>query len=85
WDVDPDGRLAVKHGDSFILWAEWMPGQRVTSRSIQPFGQAITRPGSRHFADQAPLFVRKQLKPVYFWREDVLANAVTRKTVTSRR
>ncbi len=85
WDVDPDGRLAVKHGDSFILWAEWMPGQRVRSRSIQPFGQAITRPGSRHFADQAPLFVRKQLKPVYFWREDVLANAVTRKTVTSRR
>jgi acyl-homoserine-lactone acylase len=22
WDIDPDGRLAMKHGDSFILWAE---------------------------------------------------------------
>lgn len=85
WDVDPDGRLAVKHGDSFIMWVEWLKGQKVTSRSIQPFGSAITRPGSPHFTDQSQLFVRKQLKPVYFWREDVLANAKSRKTVTSRR
>ncbi|UIP06559.1 acylase [Erythrobacter sp. SDW2] len=85
WDVDPDGRLALKHGDSFIMWAEWLPGQRVTSRSIQPFGAAITRPHSKHFTDQSRLFVRKQLKPVWFWREDVLANAISRKTVTSRR
>jgi acyl-homoserine-lactone acylase len=67
------------------MWAEWLPGQRVSSRSIQPFGAAITRPQSRHFTDQSRLFVRKQLKPVWFWREDVLANATSRKTVTSRR
>ena len=84
WNVEDDGRLAVRHGDSFIQWVEWLPGQRVSSRSIQPFGAATTRPQSPHYADQSTLFVQHRLKPVHFWREDVLANAVTRKTVTHR-
>jgi acyl-homoserine-lactone acylase len=60
-------------------------GERVSSRSIQPFGAATTRPRSKHYADQAALFVQHRLKPVHFWREDVLANAASRKTVTNRR
>ena len=23
WDVEEDGRLSVRHGDSFIMWVEW--------------------------------------------------------------
>ena len=84
WDVHEDGRLALRHGDSFLMFVEWAPGQPVRSQSIQPFGAAIARPDSPHFADQAPLFARKELKPVHFWRADVLRNAVRRKTVTSR-
>ena len=84
WDVAKDGRLAVKHGDSFILWAEWRPGQRVRSRSIQPFGAATTRPGSMHYTDQSTLFVQHRLKPVHFWREDVLANAASTVLVRHR-
>ena len=83
WDVDPDGRLSVKHGDSFIQFVEWRPGQRVRSQSIQPYGAATTRPGSKHYTDQAQLFVKKQLKPVHFWREDALANAQRRYVVES--
>ncbi len=85
WDVHEDGRLAVRHGDSFLQFVEWAPGERVRSQSIQPFGAATTRPGSPHFTDQATLFVQHRLKPVHFWREDVLANAASRKTVTHRR
>ena len=66
WDVDPDGRLAVKHGDSFIMFMGWDPQGRVHSRSIQPFGAATTRPASPHYADQAALFVRHGTKPVWF-------------------
>ena len=66
WNVDPDGRLAVKHGDSFIMFMGWDPQGRVHSRSIQPFGAATTRPASPHYADQAALFVRHQTKPVWF-------------------
>lgn len=84
WDVAEDGRLAVKHGDSFILWAEWLPGRRVASRSIQPFGAATTRPQSVHYTDQSTLFVQHRFKPVHFWRQDVLANAARRTTVRHR-
>lgn len=85
WFVDDDGRLSVNHGDSFIMWIEWAANQPVSSRSIQPFGAATTRPDSPHHTDQAQLFVEHKLKPVHFWREDVLANAKSRHTVTSRR
>lgn len=67
WDEAPDGRLVVNHGDSFIMFADWDRQGRVTSRSIQPYGAATTRPDSPHYADQAPLFVRHQLKPVWFY------------------
>jgi acyl-homoserine-lactone acylase len=66
WDEAPDGRLAVKHGDSFIMFIAWDKQGRVSSQSIQPYGAATTRPASPHYADQAPLFVRHQLKPVWF-------------------
>ena len=83
WDVEPDGRLSVNHGDSFIQFVEWRPGEKVRSQSIQPFGAATTRPGSRHYTDQAQMFVNKQLKPVHFWREDALAHAERRYVVES--
>jgi acyl-homoserine-lactone acylase len=56
----------------------------VRSTSIQPFGQSITRPGSPHFSDQAPLFVMHKRKPVHFTRADALRNGVRRYTVSSR-
>lgn len=83
WEVDDDGRLSLKHGDSFIMWIEWQPGARVASRSIQPFGAASTRPGSKHYTDQMRLFVDHKLKPVYFWRDDVEAKASNRRIVTT--
>ncbi len=66
WDEAPDGRLAVRHGDSFVMFMAWDRAGRVRSRSVQPFGSATTRPGSRHHADQAALFVRHRTKPVLF-------------------
>lgn len=66
WDEGKDGRLEVKHGDSFVMFMAWDRQGRVHSRSIQPFGAATSRPDSPHYADQAPLFVRHQTKPVWF-------------------
>ncbi|MBI1403407.1 MAG: acylase [Porphyrobacter sp.] len=85
WDVDEDGRLSLKHGDSFIMWIEWQPGKPVFSRSVQPFGAATTRPDSPHYTDQMPLYAEHRLKPVHFWREDVLAHAGSRKRVSNAR
>jgi len=86
WDVDDDGRLSLKHGDSFIQWVEWpQDGGRVTSRSIQPFGAATTRPGSKHYNDQMQLYVDHRLKPVRFWEDEVRAHATSTKTVANAR
>jgi acyl-homoserine-lactone acylase len=85
YDIDPrDGRLAVKHGDSFVMVMEWGPDGRVRSESIEPFGAATTRPDSPHYNDQATLFARHQFKPVHFERADVLAHAVRRYVVSNR-
>ncbi|RGP39974.1 Acyl-homoserine-lactone acylase [Altererythrobacter insulae] len=83
WRVEDDGRLRLVHGDSFIQWVEWREGERVSSRSIQPFGAAISRPDSPHHTDQMQLFVDHKLKPVHFWREDAIANASRRYVVES--
>ncbi|BDI60404.1 acylase [Qipengyuania nanhaisediminis] len=86
WRVDDDGRLSLVHGDSFIQWVEWPAGGgRVTSRSIQPFGSATTRPDSPHYTDQMQLFVDHELKPVRFWEEDVRASARSARIVTNAR
>jgi acyl-homoserine-lactone acylase len=79
WDVDEkDGRLAVRHGDSFIQFVEWDAEGNVASRSIQPFGAATTRPESPHYTDQAKLFVEHKTKPVYFTREQLMPHAKRR-------
>jgi len=85
WDADPaDGRLSIKHGDSFIMLIEWDQAGQVRSESIQPYGAATTRPDSRHFTDQARLFAAKRMKPVYFTRAQIEAAARSRKVVTNR-
>ena len=66
WDEAPDGRLVVKHGDSFIMFVAWDKAGRVKSKSIQPYGAATTRPESKHYTDQMRLFATHQLKPVWF-------------------
>jgi acyl-homoserine-lactone acylase len=76
WDEAADGRLAVRHGDSFVMFMDWDRAGRVTSRSIQPFGAATTRPGSRHYTDQAALFAAHRTKPVLFRPADLRRGVV---------
>lgn len=83
FDLAPDGRASVKHGDSFVMFVEWGRDGKVRSTSIMPFGSATTRPDSPHYADQSPLFVAKRRKPVWFEHADVLKHAVRRYEVTS--
>jgi acyl-homoserine-lactone acylase len=83
WDVDTDGRLAIKHGDSYIMLVEWGHDGQVHSQSIQPYGAATTRPASPHYADQAQLFVQHRLKPVWFTRAEVASHAIRRETVSN--
>ena len=83
WNVDPDGRLSVKHGDSFIMLVEWAKDGTLRSQSIQPYGAATTRPDSPHYADQAPLFVAHRFKPVWFTRQEAARHARSREMISN--
>jgi acyl-homoserine-lactone acylase len=63
---DKTGKRVGYNGDSFIMLVEWDKAGAVHSESIQPFGSAIERPGSRHYSDQSALFAAGTFKPVWF-------------------
>lgn len=75
WEPQPDGRMRVKHGDSFIMVMTWDQAGKVRSESIQPYGAATTRPDSPHYTDQMQLFIDRKFKPVHFDRADIIATA----------
>ena len=59
-------------GASYVSVVEF--GPQVRSLAVHTFG-ASGDPSSPHYFDQAPLFARGEMRPVWFTREDVLANA----------
>ena len=75
WDPQPDGRMRVKHGDSFIMLVNWDKAGHVSSQSIQPYGAATSRPDSPHYTDQMAMFEARRFKPVHFERADIIAHA----------
>jgi penicillin amidase/acyl-homoserine-lactone acylase len=67
-DLQKDGRIKGTEGDSYVLMVNWDKDGSLSSRSIHQFGSATLDKDSPHYADQSPLFVRQELKPV--WREE---------------
>ncbi len=73
WDPQPDGRMRVRHGDSFIMLINWDKAGKVWSESMQPYGAATNRPDSPHYTDQMKLFEERKYKPVHFEWTDAVA------------
>ena len=59
-------------GNSFIAAVEF--GEKVTARSVVTGGES-SDPASKHFTDQAELFIEGRFKEVLFYKEDVLKHA----------
>jgi penicillin amidase/acyl-homoserine-lactone acylase len=68
-----DGRLIGQAGDSYVLLVEFGP-DGVRSQSIHQYGSATDDPDSPHHADQAPLFARRTLKPVWLDESEIRAH-----------
>lgn len=60
-------------GSCYVAAVEF--GDRIRAASAVQFG-ASSNPKSKHYFDQAQLFSNQKLKPAWFYRDDVLANAV---------
>ncbi len=72
-----DGTLTAVDGDTFIMFVTWDRNGKLSSQSIHQYGSATLDSSSRHYADQTPLFVKVQTKPVWF-TEDQLRGHIER-------
>ena len=68
-----NGRLTAQAGDTLVYLVEW-GDDGVRSLSIHQFGSATLDETSPHYADQAPLFAQRQLKPVWLDEADIRAH-----------
>ena len=68
-----DGRIAADAGDGLMFFVSFgKDGAR--SQSLHQYGSATSLPASPHYADQVPLFVTHQLKPVYLDESEIRAH-----------
>ncbi len=67
-----DKRLVGHAGDCYVMLVELGP-DGVRSRAVHQYGSS-SRPDSKHFADQAPLFARHELRPVWRSLDEIRAN-----------
>ena len=65
------GEIYGRAGDCYILLARWDAQGNVHSESIHQFGSATLDASSPHYADQAPLFVKRELKPVWMDESEI--------------
>ena len=57
------------HGNSFVASVEF--GKKVTAKSIVTGGEGMD-PSSKHFIDQAQMYIDGKFKDVLFYKEDVI-------------
>ncbi|MFA6239582.1 MAG: acylase [Candidatus Hydrogenedentales bacterium] len=69
-----NGQVHGRAGDCYILIASWDKDGKLHSRAIHQYGSATSRPESPHYADQVPLFVARETRPVWFDEADIRAN-----------
>ncbi len=65
------GKFAIMGGDTYYSAVEF--SQPVRARALTAYGNA-TRPGSKHVGDQLQLFAKKEMREVWFTRQQVEAN-----------
>ena len=69
--------LRAVAGDCYILMVTWLPDGSLRSNAIHQYGSATMNEASPHYADQAPLFANRELRPVWFEYEDLAENKQT--------
>ncbi len=69
-----DGHLRGRQGDSYVMLITWDREGQVHSRSIHQYGSATLDEASPHYADQAPLFANRELKPVWLDEAEIRAH-----------
>jgi len=70
-ELEEDGRFRGIAGDSYIMLVSWNANGELSSQSIHQYGSATLDEFSPHYNDQAPLFVNRELKPVWLTEAEI--------------
>lgn len=68
-----DGQVAADSGDG-LMYVVTFDADGVRAEGLHQFGSATGRPASPHYADQAPLFAARRMRPVWMDEADVRAH-----------
>jgi penicillin amidase/acyl-homoserine-lactone acylase len=68
-----NARVEANSGDGLMFFVDFGK-DGVRSRSLHQYGSATSRPKSPHYADQVPLFVAHQTKPVWTTEAEIRAH-----------
>ena len=60
-----DGRFVAAKGDTLYYIVDWDTEGRVKAEGIHQFGSATLDKASPHYADQSPIFLKEELKPIW--------------------
>ena len=66
-DIVPqaDGKFEARKGDTLYYFVEWDKDGKVSAEGIHQFGSATLDKASPHYADQAPIFLKEEVKPIW--------------------
>jgi acyl-homoserine-lactone acylase len=73
-----NGRFQAVAGDSYVAAIEF--SNPVKAMALTSYGNA-TQPGSSHVGEQLPIFAKRQLRPVWRTRQEILAHLEERKVM----
>jgi len=68
------GKRKIVGGDAYIMFVKFPANELPVIETVNTYG-ASSHPESPHFADQVPLFLRQQMKPMTLDKAQVLAKA----------
>ena len=74
YSKEKDGIREGRAGDCYFEIVEWDPDGNVSAQSIHQFGSATQDTNSIHYNDQAKLFAKHKMKPVWMSLEDIKLN-----------
>jgi penicillin amidase/acyl-homoserine-lactone acylase len=66
-DIVPqaDGKFEARKGDTLYYFVEWDKAGKVSATGIHQFGSATQDATSPHYADQAAIFLKEGVKPIW--------------------
>ena len=70
-----DGRPYATHGDTWMALVEWSANGEQRADVLHQFGSATLAQSSRHYSDQANLFVEEKWRTAILSKEEVLKSA----------